>query len=71
MTQILEKAAVVKLGALLQEHQAAVDLGRELIRRSVGARIAQRIDDALAAERAAEDYFALAVRLEERLKAQL
>jgi hypothetical protein len=70
MTQILEKAAVVKLGALLQEHQAAVDLGRELIRRSVGARIAQRIDDALAAERA-EDYFALAVRLEERLKAQL
>jgi hypothetical protein len=64
-------AAVTKLGALLREHQEAVTLGRELIRLSICARVAGRIEDARAAEHAAEDYFASATRLEGQLKAQL
>lgn len=55
----------------MQEHHAVVTLGRELIRLSIGARVANRIDEAVAAEQAAEDYFAEAMQLEERLRSQL
>jgi hypothetical protein len=71
MAQTLEKMAVPELGALLQEHQEVVTLGRELIRLSICARVLGRISDARAAERAAEEYFAVAIGLEEVLKAQL
>ncbi|MDB6010359.1 MAG: hypothetical protein JWL65_2609 [Gammaproteobacteria bacterium] len=71
MAQTVEKIPVAKLGALLQEHQEAVILGRELIRLSMCARVANRIRDALVAEQAAEDCIAKAVLLEEQLKTQL
>ena len=71
MTQTVEKKPVAGLGSLLQEHQEMVLLGRELIRLSVCARVANRIKDALAAERAAEDCIAKAVLLEEQLRSQL
>ena len=71
MPQTLEKTAVPTLGALLQEHQEAVTLGREMVRLSICARVAGRVEDARAAEYAAEDYFATAAQLEEQLKAQL
>jgi hypothetical protein len=71
MAQTLEKTAAPKLGELLQKHQELVTLARELIRLSICARAAGRTDDARAAEHAAEGYFALAVELEEALKAQL
>ena len=53
MAQTVEKTPVAKLGALLQEHQEAVFLGRELIRLSMCARVANRIRDALVAEQVA------------------
>jgi hypothetical protein len=71
MTQTLEKTAAPKLGELLQEHQEVVTLARELVRLSICARVAGRTGDARAVEHAAEEYFALAVELEEKLKAQL
>jgi hypothetical protein len=71
MAQTVEKTPVAKLGALLHEHQEAVTLGRELIRLSRRARVANRIKDAVAAEQAAEDCIAKAVLLEEKLKQQL
>jgi hypothetical protein len=71
MTQTVEKKPLVKLGSLLKEHQETVLLGRELIRLSVCARVANRIKDALAAERAAEDCIAKAVLLEDQLRSQL
>jgi hypothetical protein len=71
MAQTVVKTPVAKLGALLQEHQEAVILGRELIRLSVRARVANRTREALAAEQAAEDYIVKAVLLEEQLKRQL
>jgi hypothetical protein len=71
MTQTVEKKPLVKLGSLLKEHQETVLLGRELIRLSVCARVANRVKDALAAERAAEDCIAKAVLLEEQLRSQL
>jgi hypothetical protein len=71
MAQTVAKAPVAKLGDLLQEHQEAVILGRELIRLSRCARVANRIRDALAAEQAAEDCIAKAIQLEEQLKTQL
>jgi hypothetical protein len=58
MAQTVGKTPVAKLGALLQEHQEAVILGRELIRLSMYARIANRIRDAVVAEQAAEDRIA-------------
>ena len=71
MTQTVAETPVTKLGALLQEHQEAVILGRELIRLSVRARAANRLREALAAEQAAEDCLAEAAQLEEQLKVQL
>jgi hypothetical protein len=71
MTQTVEKKPLAKLGSLLKEHQETVLLGRELIRLSVCARVANRIKDALAAERAAEDCIAKAVLLEDQLRSQL
>ena len=71
MAQTVEKTSVAKLGDLLQEHQEAVVLGRELIRLSVRARVANRIGEAVAAEQAAEDCIAKAVLLEEQLKREL
>jgi hypothetical protein len=71
MNQTVEKTGAPKLGILLHEHQEAVMLGRELIRLTICARVANRIEDALAAERAAEDCIAKAVRLEERLRDEL
>jgi hypothetical protein len=71
MTQTVEKKPLVKLGSLLKEHQETVLLGRELIRLSVCARVANRVKDALAAERAAEDCIAKAVLLEDQLRSQL
>jgi hypothetical protein len=71
MAQTGEKLATSKLGALLTEHLEAVTLGRQLIRLAVCARVASRNEDALAAERAAEEYIAKAVQLEEQLRAEL
>jgi hypothetical protein len=71
MTLTVEKTPVTPLGALLQKHQEVVSLSRELIRLSLCARAANRIGEALAAERAAEDCIANAAQLEERLKSQL
>jgi hypothetical protein len=71
MTRTVEKTPVAKLGALLQAHQEAVFLGRELIRLSMCARVANRIRDALLAEQVAEECFARAIQLEEQLKTQL
>jgi hypothetical protein len=71
MTQTVEKTAAPKLGALLNEHQEAVMLGWQLIRLATCARVANRIEDALAAEQAAQDCIAKAVRLEERLRDEL
>jgi hypothetical protein len=71
MAQTVGKTPVAPLGSLLQEHQEVVLLGRELIRLSVCARVANRIKEALAAEHAAEDCIAKAVLLEEQLKEQL
>ena len=59
------------LGVLLEEHEEAVRLSRQLIRLSICARIADKEKDALAAERAAEECLAKVVQLEERLKALL
>jgi hypothetical protein len=71
MAQTVVKTPVAKLGALLREHQEAVILGRELIRLSMRARVANRTGEALAAEQAAEDCIVKAVLLEEQLKRQL
>jgi hypothetical protein len=71
MAQTLEKTAAPRLGDLLLEHQEVVTLARELVRLSICARVAGRINDARAVEHAAEEYFTLAVELEEKLKAQL
>ena len=71
MAHSVEQSVTPALGTLLQEHHAVVTLGRELIRLSIGARVANRIDEAVAAEQAAEDYFAEAMQLEERLRSQL
>jgi len=71
MAQTVEQSVMPTLGTLLQEHHEVVALGRELIRMSIGARAANRIDEAVAAEQAAEDYFAEAMQLEERLRSQL
>jgi hypothetical protein len=71
MAQTAEKMATSKLGALLNEHQEAVTLGRQLIRLAICARVANRNEDALAAEQAAEEYIAKAVQLEEQLRAEL
>jgi hypothetical protein len=71
MAQTAEKMVTPKLGALLTEHQEAVTAGRQLIRLAICARVANRNDDALAAERAAEEYIAKAVQLEEQLRAEL
>jgi predicted translin family RNA/ssDNA-binding protein len=65
------EATPPKLGVLLEEHEEAVQLSRQLIRLSIGARIAKREKDALAAERAAEDSIAKVVQLEEQLKTLL
>jgi hypothetical protein len=71
MARTVEEMAVPKLGTLLHEHQEAVMLGRELIRLAICARVADRIEDALAAEQAAEDCIAKAVQLEEQLRSEL
>jgi hypothetical protein len=71
MRQRVEKAAVPKLGTLLQEDQEAVTPGREFIRLAIRARVANQIDDALVAMQAAEDCIAKAVQLEERLRGEL
>jgi hypothetical protein len=62
---------VAALWNLLHEHHEAVMLGRELIRLSICARAANRVEDALAAERAAEDCIAKAFKLEKRLRGEL
>ena len=71
MAQTVENRTVTKLGVLLQRHSEAVTLGRELIRIALCARVANQVDYALAAERAAEDSIAEAVRLEEQLRREL
>jgi len=71
MAQTVAKTTAPKLGALLQEHHEAVTLGRELIRLAICARVANRVEDALAAEQLAEDCIAKAVQLEERLRGEL
>ena len=65
------EATAPELGVLLEEHQEAVQLSRELIRLSICARIADAEKEALAAERAAEESIAKVVQLEEQLKALL
>jgi len=71
MAQTAKKMAALKLGTLLNEHHQAVMLGRQLIRLAICARGANRIEDALAAEQAAENWIAKAVQLEERLRDEL
>jgi hypothetical protein len=71
MAQTVEKTGAPRLGTLLNEHQEAVMLGRELIRLAICARVANRVEDAYAAEQAAEDYIARAVQLEEQLRDEL
>ena len=64
-------ATAPALGVLLEEHEEAVRLSRQLIRLSICARVADREKDAVAAERAAEECIAKVVQLEEQLKALL
>lgn len=71
MARAVEAMAVSKLGTLLHEHQDVVMLGRELIRLAICARVAGRIEAALAAERVAEDCIAKAVQLEVQLRGEL
>jgi hypothetical protein len=71
MAQIVEKTSAPPLGALLQEHHQAAMLGRELIRIALCARVANRIDEAVAAEEVAEEYIAKSIQLEERLRGML
>jgi len=58
MAQKSAKMAVPKLGDLLKEHHEMVLLGQELIRIAVCARVANHLEEALAAEQAAEDCIA-------------
>ena len=71
MAQTVDKTATTQLGTLLQEHHEAVMLGRELIRIALCARVANRIEEAIAAEEVAEEYIAKSVELEARLRVAL
>ena len=65
------EAAAPELGVLLAQHDEAVKSSRQLIRLSICARIADREEDARAAERAAEECIAKVAQLEEQLKTRL
>ena len=70
VAQTPEKPAP-NLGALLHEYQEAALLSRELVRLSICARVAEKAEEALAAERVDEECMAKMLQLEEQLKAQL